>query len=589
MNVSRQIRIRRTFWGANSEGEGIEFISHPPGRGAVRTSHRLRALAVIAFVIAQVMILSPLANAAPGDLDLSFGTDGKVITGFVGGSAGASSVALQPDGKVVVAGLTGLTSFAARDFALARYNPDGSVDASFGTEGTLTTDFAGGSDVAVGVALQPDGKIVAAGFTGPPDGDFRQFALARYNADGAPDSSFGTDGQVITDFPSVDEAASAVALQPDGKIVTAGIAFTSSGFGDFIVARYNPDGTLDLSFGTGGEATTNFGDHDGAFAVALQPDGKVVAAGFSFGTPTLEEEFALARYSSDGALDPTFGTGGEVTTDFNSFDDGASAVAVQPDGKIVAAGGSFPSPTTTDFALARYEPNGALDLAFGTGGMVTTDFAGAYDLAEDVALQPDGKIVAAGLTGVLAGDEFDFALARYDSDGSLDAFFGTGGRVTTDFAGGTDEAGGVALQPDGKIVAAGVATVGSSQDVALARYEGGAVITVHVDIKPGSRTNPIKLSSAGTIPVAILSTSSFDATTVDPTSVCFGDAEAPAQRDCTMTYQSLQDVDGDVRLDLLLHFDTKQTGIDLGDTQACLTGRTSTGLTVEGCDSIKTI
>jgi uncharacterized delta-60 repeat protein len=508
-----------------------------------------------------------------------------VTTEFVGGSAGASSVALQPDGKIVVAGLAALTSSAARDFALARYNTDGSLDTSFGTEGLVTTDFSGGSDVASDVALQPDGKVVVAGSTGPPDGA-RELALARYNPDGTPDSSFGTSGMVVTNFPSDDEAAFALALQPDGRIVAAGIAFPPSSPGDFIVARYNPDGTPDSSFGTGGEVTTDFGDHDGAFDVAVQPDGAIVAAGFSFGTPTLQEEFALARYSSDGALDPTFGTGGKVTTDFNSFDDGASAVALQPDGEIVAAGGSFPSATTRDFALARYKPDGSLDQAFGAGGMVTTDFGGAFDVATTVVLQPDGRMVAAGLTGVLVTDLFDFALARYDSDGSLDASFGTGGKVTTDFAGGTDEVGGMALQPDGKIVAAGEATIGSSHDFGLARYEGGSAMTVPIDIKPGSPTNPIKLSSTGKIPVAILSTSSFDATTVDPTSVCFGDAGAPPQRDCTAARSSLEDVNADGRLDLLLFFETGQTGIDPGDTQACLTGKTLSGVGVEGCDSI---
>jgi uncharacterized delta-60 repeat protein len=556
----------------------------------------LRTLPAVALFVAQVVLSAP-ANAAPGDLDPTFGVGGRVTTEFVGGSASASSVALQPDGKIVVAGLTGLTSLAARDFALARYNTDGSLDTSFGTEGLVTTDFSGGSDVASDVALQPDGKVVVAGSTGPPDGA-REFALARYNPDGTPDSSFGTSGKVVTNFPSDDEAAFALALQTDGKIVAAGIAFPPSSLGDFIVARYNSHGTLDSSFGTGGAVTTDFGDpdgdfdfgdHDGAFDVAVQPDGAIVAAGFSFGTPTLQEEFALARYSSDGALDPTFGTGGKVTTDFNSLDDGASAVALQPDGEIVAAGGSFQSPTTRDFALARYKPDGSLDQAFGAGGMVTSDFGGAYDLATTVVLQPDGRIVAAGLTGVLVTDLFDFALARYDSDGSLDASFGTGGKVTTDFAGGTDEVGGMALQPDGKIVAAGEATIGSSQDFGLARYEGGTAITVPIDIRPGSSTNPIKLSGSGKIPVAILSTSSFDATMVDPTSVCFGDAGAPVQRDCTAAHSSLEDVNADGRLDLLLFFETWQTGIDPGDTQACLTGKTFSGVGVEGCDSIATL
>jgi uncharacterized delta-60 repeat protein len=538
----------------------------------------LRVLPVGALLVTQV-VLSPPANAAPGDLDRGFGVEGKVTTEFVGGGAEATSVALQPDGKIVAAG--SVVTGSSQVFALTRYNADGSLDSSFGTGGKTTTDFAGDFDVASAVALQPDGKIVATGFTGVSDTDRVDFALARYNSDGTLDSSFGTGGRVITDFARGADLADAMALQPDGKIVVAGITFTPSRLGDMALARYNPNGTLDSSFGAGGEVTTDFGDHDGAFAVALQPDGKIVAAGFT------AEDFALARYTSDGTLDPAFGAGGKVTTDFGTSDDDATAVALQADGKIVAVGGRIPSTSVTrDFALARYNPDGSPDPSFGTGGKITTDFAGAYDLAEAVALQPDGRIVAAGLSGVFAQNLFDFALARYNPDGSPDPSFGTGGKVTTDFSSGNDAVSGVALQPDGKIVAAGLATIGSSQDFAVARYEGGAALKVPIDIKPGSTTNPVKFSSSGRIPVAILATSSFDATTVDPSGVCFGDAESPVQRDCTESRSSLEDVNGDGRLDLLLLFETRQTGIDPGDTHACLTGRTFAGMAIQGCDSV---
>ena len=190
------------------------------------------------------------------------------------------------------------------------------------------------------------------------------------------------------------------------------------------------------------------------------------------------EDFALARYNPNGTLDGTFGTGGKVTTDFNGDDDEAHALVLQPDGKLVAAGQAESGYRGRDFALARYNPNGSLDATFGTGGKVTTDFAGNDDAAFGAVLQSDGKIVAAG--GAKTSRSQDFALARYNANGSLDATFGTGGKVTTDFAGNDDAAFALALQQDGKLVAAGGANVGrsrtdyrgSGEDFALARYLG---------------------------------------------------------------------------------------------------------------------
>ncbi len=295
-------------------------------------------------------------------------------------------------------------------------------------------------------------------------------------ASGALDGTFGTGGKVTTDFAGDMDEAHGVVVQADGKFVAAGVAKTSRSQ-DFALARYNPDGTLDGTFGTGGKVTTDFnGGDDAAFAVVLQPDGKIVAAGVA--KTSRSQDFALARYNPNGSLDGTFGTGGKVTTDFAGDDDAAFAVALQPDGKIVAAGGAKASYRSQDFALARYNPNGGLDTTFGTGGKVTTDFAGDTDEAHGVVVQLDGKIVAAGVANTSRAQ--DFALARYNPDGGLDTTFGTGGKVTTDFAGGDDAAFAVALQPDGKIVAAGGADAGGSrssyrgsgEDFALARYLG---------------------------------------------------------------------------------------------------------------------
>jgi len=534
----------------------------------------LRTLPLSALVVTQV-VLSPPAYAAPGDLDATFGTGGKVTTDF-GGFEQANAAALQADGKIITVGTSflGGRSF----FALARYNPDGTLDSSFGSGGKVTTDFGGGFSRSEDVALQPDGKILAAGvmFTGDFTSDF---ALARYNPNGTLDSSFGSGGKVTTDFGSGRSFANAVALQPDGKIVAAGATLVSGVGNEWSLARYNGDGSLDSSFGTGGLVITNISLE--VLDLALQPDGKIVGAG-------RDGNFALARYNPDGSLDSSFGLGGKVSTDWGG-DDAIFSVALQPDGKIVAAGDSLTS--RADFVLARYSPGGSLDSSFGAGGKVTTDFGGVGGRANAVILQPDGKIVAAGLSAY-ATNPAAFALARYNTDGSLDSSFGTGGKVTTSFGGlYGDLANALVLQPDGKIVAAGTDEA-TSWDFALARYLGGLAATkVSVDIKPGSSRNPIKLSAVGLVPVGILTTNSLDATTIDPSTVCFGDDDHAVQRDCTEAHGMghIEDLNGDGRSDQLLHYEVGQTGIDRGDTQACLTGRTFSGLSIEGCDSIEAL
>ena len=251
------------------------------------------------------------------------------------------------------------------------------------------------------MAIQGDGKIVAVGFAGATTAT-RDFALARYNTDGSLDASFSGDGRETTDFADADEA-NGVALQPDGKIVAVGVAGGVDSFGsngDFALARYNTDGSLDTSFSGDGKQTTSLGGSDFATGVAIQGDGKVVAVGFTheFGSA---EGFALARYNADGSLDTSFSGDGRQTTVF-AGSGGANEVAIQADGKIVVVG-SAPG----GFALARYNTNGSLDTSFSGDGKQTTGFAGA---AHGVVLQAGGKIVAVGDSGG------NFALARYNTE-----------------------------------------------------------------------------------------------------------------------------------------------------------------------------
>jgi uncharacterized delta-60 repeat protein len=420
-----------------------------------------------------------------GTLDATFGAGGTVLTA---GPALGYQTAVQPDGKVLVVG-------GGNGFALARYNPDGSLDTGFGDGGRVTTDVHAG-DSASCVAVRPDGKIMVAG-SGNNVVD-----LARYNADGSLDTSFGRGGETVTPIGTqvgtlLSVRVAPAAFEPDGKLLLTGDALSPSGVYEFALARVNADGSLDTGFGQNGVAVTDFGQPQfGSHAATalVQPDGKIVAGGtISDGGAN---DFALARFNPDGSPDATFGPGGTVTTDFGGADDWLATLALQADGKVVAAGASFPTAgpegvpgNLGDFALARYNPDGSLDAGFGTGGRVTNNFGGTDDGVVSLAIQPDGKIVAGGFSGVVtdATYNYGFAVARYDRHGNLDPSFGVAGQVATDlgvdFAPGFSQAqvNSLALQPDGKVVAAGWVLTPTGADFALARYLGDPHVTVAVD------------------------------------------------------------------------------------------------------------
>jgi uncharacterized delta-60 repeat protein len=398
------------------------------------------------------------AHARGGDLDPTFSDDGVTRADFSPGFDAGLGMALQPDGKIVVVGQGGGTP----RFALARFGPSGSLDRGFGTGGKVQTDFTTEREWATDVAIQPDGKILAVGVAWA---DQERFAVARYRANGSPDTDFSGDGRLRTSFGSVvDAAASAVAVQQDGKIVVAGAADD-----EFGLARYNPDGELDPSFGGEGQVTTG-GALGGASDLLIQPDGQIVAVGSTRSTPS---RFGIARYRPNGTLDPTFGSHGIVTTQFGPTDAGATAVARQANGDIVVAGSSGLG-DDPDFALARYHRDGELDPTFGSGGLVTTQFGDSgQEWAAGVAIQADRRIVAVG-TAVPemspCGAAQELALARYRPNGTLDPAFGTGGLVTTEVDGGSDEGHAVAVQPDGKIVAAGLADGCGNGKFVVVRY-----------------------------------------------------------------------------------------------------------------------
>ena len=436
--------------------------------------HGLCATAIIlAFVISGYT-----AQGFDGDLDPTFGTDGKVLTDFDHSTDIANAVAIQADHKLVVVGTTYRDNdFSNEDFAVARYNADGTLDKTFGAAGKVQTDFPGLAAVASSVVIQPDGKIVVAGGAFPLFTFLGDFKVVRYNSNGSLDTSFGDGGIVTTKFPEGSYAFD-VALQADGKIIAAGTVFVDFSPGessntDFALARYNPDGTPDATFGNGGQVSTDFlGLEDDAFSVLIQPDGKIVAVG-SANDPATFYDFAAVRYLSNGTIDITFGVGGKVHSDFGDQNfDRARSAALQPDGRIVAAGFAISqNGGVQNFAVARYTSDGVLDANFGTGGMTQIDFGNCCQGATKILLQGDGKIIAVGGSNGESAED-DFLLARLTSDGSLDPTFGAGGKVRTSFGDLNGGANGAVFQPDGKIVAVGFQATGLEffADFALARY-----------------------------------------------------------------------------------------------------------------------
>ena len=484
---------------------------------------------------------TPLVKYSDGSLDETFGSGGKVTTLFAEGGAGARAIVVQPDGKILVAGQ--IQNGSNIDFALARYLPNGTPDVSFDFDGKLTTDF-GANDRAFAIALQPDGKIVTGGWF--LNGIHSDFLLARFLAGGAPDTTFDGDGLVTVNLTAglPNDTARAVIATCDGQLVLAGTStngtnsdialtrhavapmpeiriegntsviasgdttprtldhtdFGSVGLGETLTRTFTIRNTgsadLHLTGGTG-NLVSLVASPGSPFTVSAQPaldtiiPGGTLTFGITF-TPTAPSDiishtvsvaipnddfdeaacqFGITAWGarfSDGTLDETFGTGGKVTTDFGGTE-GARAMVRQPDGKILVVGGTS-NGSDHDFALARYWPNGSLDSSFGGGdGLVTTGFGIGIDVAAAVVLQPDGRILVAGTS--YNGSSYDFALARYDEHGDLDLEFGTGGKVTTSFFAGNDECHAMVLQPDGRILLAGMVVTGTGSDFGLARYD----------------------------------------------------------------------------------------------------------------------
>jgi uncharacterized delta-60 repeat protein len=418
-----------------------------------------RRITVLPITLALVVLVAVPVHANPGKLDTFFSDDGKA-TAFANGAIGYA-VVIDDQGRIVVAGST---QGAHPDFAVARFLPNGSADHEFSKDGRVTIDLRG-SDYAFDLALQPDGKIVVAG-----ERDTKTkttFAIARLMPKGGLDKDFGGgDGVVLTDFGKRYQGANAVVVYPNGNIAAGGFASNGS-TGRWAIARYGPRGVLDKTWGKDGRVTVDLSSSDESIRDLLfVPGGKLVGVGYA--ETGLIPKFAVARFRPKGGLDRDFGKKGFTLTDVSKGSDIGYGAALQPDGKIVVVGYAN-NDGKADWGLVRYGPKGHLDKTFGGDGRVVTKMTKSYEFASSVAIQANGRLVVVGrATQTGTGD--NFGVFRYKPGGALDQSWSGNGKTFTDFGNGNDTARDVAIQENGKIVVAGDGQVDGKHRFAVARY-----------------------------------------------------------------------------------------------------------------------
>ncbi|SEI76937.1 delta-60 repeat domain-containing protein [Azotobacter beijerinckii] len=418
---------------------------------------------------------------ADGSLDTGFGSLGKARFDIAQDYDEGRSLSVQPDGRILLAGHSYTSDSGTYDFSVIRLNADGSLDTSFGSDGKATFDL-GRDDYVYSMAMQPDGKILVTGRS--DNGSDDNFGVIRLNVDGTLDTNFGSDGKAIFELGYSDDQGHSVTVLPDGKILMAGSSYDyseNSTYFDFSVIRLNADGSLDTSFGGGGEAIADIdGNSDFGNSLLVQPDGKILVAGRSY-NPGYDTEFSVARLNADGSLDASFGSDGKASFALGKGYAQVNSLALQPDGKILLAGQSYnPDNATYDFSVIRLNVDGSLDTGFSGDGKAIFDIAWGNDEGHSLTVQPDGKILLAGQSYNPDNATYDFSVIRLNVDGSLDTGFSGDGKAIFDIAWGNDEGHSLTVQPDGKILVSGYSYNPSGNGYDSSRYDF-SVIRLNAD------------------------------------------------------------------------------------------------------------
>lgn len=437
---------------------------------------QMKKLGLVIFSI-QVIWTSSLCAQA-GKLDKEFGGgDGLVVTSFFSQQpAEGFGIAVHPEGRIMVSGYTRAADHREHA-ALACYRPDGSLDTHFNGSGKIVISADTTDSDSWTLAIQPDGKVVMAAVLYTEVASW--IGVYRYLADGSPDITFDQDGFVLTSLGTEYLGLNAIALQPDGKILVGGyVGHSNENFDRFYVARYLADGMLDKSFDGDGIAITTVGEsYTGIRSLLIQPDSKIIAAGY--GVFNNYYAFAAVRYNTNGSVDHSFGVEGIAIARFGDADAKCMSAALQPDGKIVLGGFAFSSLTGfTEFAAARLNMAGTLDNSFHGDGMATITVSGNADQSRTLLLQPDGKIWLGGYAHSNINGGSDMALVRLHSNGIPDdSFDGDGVKVYEDDLNTSSTMNSIAFQPDGKIVGTGFVRKDGLNSMRIMRIISGLTVS----------------------------------------------------------------------------------------------------------------
>ncbi|MDF2436576.1 MAG: hypothetical protein K0Q95_952 [Bacteroidota bacterium] len=423
-----------------------------------------------------------ICSAQSGTLDTTFGTQGKTIFNFGGGTHDClSSAAIQNDGKIVATGtVSGTQNY---EIALIRSNPNGTPDLSFGNGGKMITPLEYHYNLANAIAVQNDDKIVIAGWTSCPDTS--NILVIRYDPDGSLDSTFDNDGIINTVFDPARGRLTSLAIQPDNKLVVGGVCDNQTGTDELMLIRYNPNGTLDITFGTGGIVKTPYPVSDfNARCLAFQTDGKIVMGVQTIDYFSTLDNFIIMRYTENGIIDSSFGHNGIASVDFLNGTDRLSAIAIQNDDKILAAGCTYNS--KSNFGIVRLDIDGSMDSTFGSGGKVSLAIGSRNDYLNCMSIQSDGKIVIAGCSTtnqIYPSIHTDIATVRLLNNGILDHTFGAGGVVVTNIGYEGQGASFIGSQ-NNKLIIAGTTSYnyahyfGYNNDMFMIRYENDQLQTI---------------------------------------------------------------------------------------------------------------